>query len=220
MSKPISISPCADPTVSKTPISVASTVAGVPAVFAIDCGSGIAATFAGEARVNGNLEVNGNIEISGNLDGSARTTISCFDVTLVGADCAEEFDVADPEANPGTVVVIANEEGALRPCDKEYERTVAGVISGAGDFRPGIVLDRQKDPHSHRLSLALVGKVYCKVDAQYAPIDVGDLLTTSPTKGHAMKAIDPTRCFGSVIGKALRPLTSGRALVPILVALQ
>jgi len=116
-------------------------------------------------------------------------------------------------------VVIANEDGALRPCDKEYEKTVAGVISGAGGLRPGIVLDRQ-DPKHNRLSVALVGKVYCKVDAQYAPIGVGDLLTTSPTTGHAMKASDPRRCFGAVIGNALRPLTTGRGLVPILVALQ
>jgi hypothetical protein len=68
--------------------------------------------------------------------------------------------------------------------------------------------------------VAVVGKVYCKVDAQYAPIEVGDLLTTSPTPGHAMKADDPLRAFGAVIGKALRGLQSGQGLVPILVALQ
>ena len=39
------------------------------------------------------------------------------------------------------------------------------------------------------MPLALVGKVYCKVNAQYAPVEVGDLLTTSPTLGHAMRAV-------------------------------
>src|SRR5208282_3335391 len=34
-------------------------------------------------------------------------------------------------------------------------------------------------------------KVCCKVDADYASIEVGDLLTTSSTAGHAMKAEDP-----------------------------
>jgi hypothetical protein len=58
------------------------------------------------------------------------------------------------------------------------------------------------------------------VDAQYSSIDVGDLLTTSPTPGHAMKASDPLRAFGAVIGKALRPLGSGRGLIPILIALR
>jgi hypothetical protein len=65
-----------------------------------------------------------------------------------------------------------------------------------------------------------MGKVFCKVDASYAPIVVGDLLTTSPTGGYAMKAVDPLRAFGTVIGKALRPLQKGRGLIPILVALQ
>jgi len=49
---------------------------------------------------------------------------------------------------------------------------------------------------------------------------VGDLLTTSPTPGHAMRADDPGRAFGAVLGKALRPLADGQGLVPILVALQ
>jgi hypothetical protein len=66
----------------------------------------------------------------------------------------------------------------------------------------------------------MMGKVYCKADAQYSSIEVGDLLTTSPTPGHAMKASDPLKSFGSVIGKALRPLTAGQGLIPILIALQ
>ena len=70
------------------------------------------------------------------------------------------------------------------------------------------------------MPIALMGKVFCMVDAQYAPITVGDLLTTSPTQGHAMKAGDPAKAFGSVIGKALRPLKDGRALIPILITLQ
>jgi len=66
----------------------------------------------------------------------------------------------------------------------------------------------------------LVGKVYCKVDSRYAAIEVGDLLTTSPTPGHAMKALDREQAFGAVIGKALRPLAEGQGLIPILIALQ
>jgi hypothetical protein len=58
------------------------------------------------------------------------------------------------------------------------------------------------------------------VDASYAPIEVGDLLTTAPTPGYAMKASDPLKAFGAVIGKALCPLKAGRGLVPILIALQ
>jgi hypothetical protein len=73
--------------------------------------------------------------------------------------------------------------------------------------------------HAGRQPLALVGKVFCKVDASYAPIDVGDLLTTSPTPGHAMKATDPGQSFGAVLGKAMASCDAGAGLVPILVGL-
>src|SRR5271169_5467199 len=61
---------------------------------------------------------------------------------------------------------------------------------------------------------------YCKVDASYSPIEVGDMLTTSATPGCAMKACDPARAFGAVIGKALACVDSGTALIPVLVTLQ
>ena len=81
-----------------------------------------------------------------------------------------------------------------------------------------IVLDHRGES-CDRLPLALVGKVMCKVDASFAPIQPGDLLTTSPTPGHAMKAAEPDRAFGAVLGKAMAPLSTGRGLLPILVAL-
>jgi hypothetical protein len=68
--------------------------------------------------------------------------------------------------------------------------------------------------------VALMGKVYCKVDASYGPIRVGDLLTTSATPGHAMRATDRGLAFGAILGKALAGLEGGQALVPILVTLQ
>lgn len=124
----------------------------------------------------------------------------------------------DQPPDPGTVVVI-DEGGALRESEGAYDKKVAGVVSGAGEYRHGLVLDKRSSKEG-RIPVALVGKVYCKVDAQYSPIEVGDLLTTSPTPGHAMKAWEPRKAFGSVIGKALRPLTKGQSTIPILIALQ
>jgi hypothetical protein len=147
-----------------------------------------------------------------NLEGDIRFT------NLQG-DCAEEFDVAGVDApDPGTVMVI-REGGSLTRSTIDYDRCVAGVISGAGELRPGIILGKQEGQQG-RLPLALVGKVYCKVDAQYGKINVGDLLTTSPTPGHAMKVSDPARAFGAVIGKALCSWEAGLGLIPILIALQ
>jgi hypothetical protein len=160
----------------------------------------------------------GNIHVTGDHTCDGKLTVAA-DIILSGADCAEEFDVTDAtEIEPGTVMVL-DQHGALQSSQYAYDRRVAGVVSGAGAYRPGLILDRNESSET-RAPLALVGKVYCKVDAQDVPIEVGDLLTTSHTPGHAMKASDPLQAFGTVIGKALRPLQSGQGLVPILVALQ
>jgi len=152
----------------------------------------------------GNVEVTGDITVHG-------------DVQLTGADLAEQFGVVgDLAAEPGCVVVLAGEDH-VRVSDEPYDRRVAGVVSGAGDCRPGVVLGGQ--PRADRRPLALTGKAWCKVDADCGAVDIGDMLTTSPTLGHAMLATDPTRSFGAVIGKALGSLSSGRGLVPVLVAL-
>jgi hypothetical protein len=139
------------------------------------------------------------------------------DIILQNADCAEEFDVGEL-AEPGSTMVIGG-DGKLRQSVEAYDRTVAGVVSGLGDLRPGIVLGR-KPSASQRLALAIVGKVHCKVDATHQPIQVGDLLTTSTRIGHAMKASDPGRAFGAVLGKALGPHHGGLGVIPVLVALQ
>ena len=141
------------------------------------------------------------------------------DILLTGADCAEQFDASGPQLpDTGTVVVI-DEGGALTESHDAYDKRVAGVVSGAGEYRHGILLDQRPESEG-RVAVALVGKVYCKVDAAYSPIEVGDLLTSSQTPGHAMKAIEAAKAFGSVIGKALRPLAGGKGLIPILIALQ
>jgi hypothetical protein len=154
--------------------------------------------------------------VAGYFEGDVEVT---GDIRLMHGDCAEDFTVvADAAVEPGTVMVLAT-EGTLVPSEHAYDKRVAGVISGAGDYKPGIVLDKQRDL-PNRQPVALLGKVFCKVDAQFGAIEVGDLLTTSPTTGHAMRAGDPMKAFGAVIGKALRPLNMGQGLIPILIALQ
>ena len=170
-----------------------------------------------------NLHCDGEVTAEGNLTCNGQVTVKhkvvAFDIELEGMDCAEDFDVKGAETvEPGTVMVI-DSEGFLSPCDQAYDRRVSGVISGAGNIKPGIILGK-RDSESIRLPLALVGRAFCKVDARTLPIGVGDLLTTSETRGHAMRVDDPARAFGSVIGKALRPLNTGLGMIPILIALQ
>lgn len=167
----------------------------------------------GEGTEGGLVMRDGDGEETIRLDGGSG------DIILANADCAEQFNVVDGcLATPGTVVVIDDDE-RLTVSTREYDRRVAGVVSGAGKYRPGIILDRRPGD-SPRPAVALMGKVYCKVDAAHGPVRVGDLLVSSPTTGHAMVATDSARSSGAVLGKALRACKSGRGKIPILVTLQ
>ena len=155
-------------------------------------------------------------------DGSTATIhldADTGDIRLSGADCAEAFGVRDGWGVTPGMVLVAGQEDRLQPCEEAYDRRVVGVVSGAGDLRPAILLNNT-GANSDRVPVALVGKTFCLVDARYGQIHIGDLLTTSSTPGHAMRASDPARAFGAVIGKALRELQEGRGLIPILVSLQ
>ncbi|HKD09687.1 MAG TPA: hypothetical protein VKB79_27525 [Bryobacteraceae bacterium] len=159
----------------------------------------------------------GDIKVTGQVQ-CPTSTIHCLDLNVLNGDCAEEFDLSGAGViEPGTLMSLGS-DGYLLPSSEAYDGRVAGVISGAGEYKPGIVLDKR---HSgNRVPIALLGKVYCKVDAEYAAIEVGDLLTTSSTVGHAMKATDPMKAFGAVIGKALGAKSEGRGMIPVLVALR
>jgi hypothetical protein len=159
----------------------------------------------------------------GNHTSTADATIhlngDAGDIILRNADCAEDFEVEELEGvEPGTVMIIGDGT-RLRRSVQAYDRRVAGVIAGAGDYRPGIVLGRTSEARN-AFPIALVGRVCCKVDASFGSVQVGDMLTTSPNPGHAMRVEDPLRAFGAVIGKALGPLQQGTGLVPTLIALQ
>src|SRR5215207_9837376 len=187
------------------------------AVHAVAQGTGAAIAAVGGTGGNHAGIFRGNVSVTGN--------VTTHDVIIAGEDCAEDFEImSSAHVEPGTVMAIGD-EARLVESHRAYDKRVAGIVSGAGDYKPGIILGKDascKDRASRkdRVPLALIGKVFCKVDATDAPIEVGDLLTTSPTQGHAMKAEDPLKAFGAVVGKALAPLREGRSLLPILVALQ
>jgi hypothetical protein len=182
-------------------------------VFHFD--SANAALYVGAAGNEGDIIVrddNGNDTIK--LNGATG------DIVLSNADAAEQFDLAAAcEAPPGTVMVL-DDQGALTPCGSAYDRRAVGVVAGAGDYRPGIVLDHRGSASRERVTVSMMGKVACRADAAYGPIAIGDLLTTSPTVGCAMRAGDVSRAFGAVIGKALSPLAAGTGLVDLLISLQ
>ena len=156
------------------------------------------------------------------VDNSGTTHTKVLEI-LGGADLSEQFDVetAGFAPEPGMVVSIdPAREGRLTPSRTAYDRKVAGILSGAGGVNPGMIMGQKGSVADGEHPVALSGRVYCFVDANYAPIEPGDLLTTSDTPGYAMKATDPGRTAGAVLGKAMSSLHEGRGLILVLVGLQ
>jgi hypothetical protein len=158
---------------------------------------------------------------AGKFDGDVRITgkVYALNISLPDKDLAERFEV-DPSirAEPGMLMVIGD-NGALVPCTLSYDKRAVGIVSGAGALRPAITLG-EADMSTPTVPIAMIGTAHCLVDADRAPINAGDLLTSSDTVGHAMKALHSARSFGAVIGKALASLPQGRGLIPVLVCLQ
>lgn len=194
-----------------------SNLAGGSGVFGhSERGSGVFGRSENGAGVYG-YSING---YAGFFDGKVR--VKTLEI-VGGADLAEPFDVSSASNAaiiPGTVVCIdpAN-PGKLIICTNAYDRTVAGIISGAGGVRPGMVMRQNGSAADGQHPVALTGRVYVWADATQQPIHPGDLLTTSATPGHAAKATDRYAAQGAIIGKAMDSLTSGKGLVLVLVGL-
>ncbi len=95
----------------------------------------------------------GNVEVTG--------TVKTPDVIILGADCAEDFDImSSAHIEPGAVMVIGS-DARLVESHRAYDKCVAGIVSGAGDCKPGIVLGKDAS-RKDRVPLALIGKVFCR----------------------------------------------------------
>ena len=137
-----------------------------------------------------------------------------------GADLAEPFPMKEEKLEPGSVVVIDDEQpGQLKLSSAAYDTRVAGIVSGANGIQPGLSLHQQGAMEGTQ-EVALTGRVYVKADATGGPINPGDLLTTSGTPGHAMKVRDHDRSQGAILGKAMSGLKEGKGMVLVLVTLQ
>ena len=163
-------------------------------------------------------------------DGDGLVTVRVLQITG-GADLSEHFEVKGVQGSraggsreqiqPGMVVSINPESpGQLAVTTKAYDRRVAGIISGAGGIATGMLMGQDGSEANGTIPVALTGRVYAWVDATRGAIKPGDLLTTSPTPGHAMKVTDHAMAQGAIIGKAMTGLKQGKGLVLVLVTLQ
>jgi hypothetical protein len=153
-------------------------------------------------------------------DSDGLVSVKVLQVT--GADIAEPFDITGHDViQSGMVVAIdPTQPGHLRVAHTAYDRTVAGIISGANGINPGVVMKQDGTLADGSHPVALTGRVYCWADASYGAIEPGDFLTTSDVPGHAMKVTDHAKAQGAIIGKAMTELKQGKGLVLVLVTLQ
>jgi hypothetical protein len=162
------------------------------------------------------------ITLDADSAGEGRITTQVLQITG-GSDLSEQFDVrsAHEAPQPGMIVSIdPKHPGELAVSTHAYDRTVAGVMSGAGGVKPGMLMGQAGSKADGQHPVALTGRVYCLADASSGAIKPGDLITTSTTPGHGMKVTDHARAQGAIIGKAMTGLPSGKGLVLVLVSLQ
>jgi hypothetical protein len=170
------------------------------------------------------------------VDNSGRVGIGTFspsakfhvlgDVTVDGNIGAKYQDVAEWVDTPtsledGTVVILdPARENQVVASSRSYDTGVAGVVSR----QSGLVLG---ELGPSKALIAQSGRVRIKVDATLGGIAIGDLLVTSPTPGYAMRSVavdwrDGATLHrpGTIVGKALQALPTGRGEILALLTLQ
>jgi hypothetical protein len=157
------------------------------------------------------LDVTGDAHFSGTVSGGL--------IQATYQDVAE-WVPAGGALSSGTVVVLNRlKSNEVTPSAKSYDTAVAGVVSD----EPGMLLGVAGP---NKAKIATTGRVKVRVDARKHPVTIGDLLVTSDTVGAAMlsEPLDINgRKFhqpGTLIGKALEPLSGGEGEILVLLSLQ
>jgi hypothetical protein len=166
----------------------------------------------GDSRMTGNLSCWGDIVARGSLHGA-------------NSDLAENY-LSDLDLAPADVVCLDPRRDRIILSEKANDPLVMGVVS----TNPGVLLNgtpgEVQASGTLAYPVALCGRVPCKVTAENGPIQRGDLLTSSSTPGHAMKAVpvnfDGIEIHrpGTIIGKALEAWPTGLGVIDIFVNLR
>lgn len=141
-------------------------------------------------------------------------------IPLSPLDVSVAQDAAVPQETPSSVsgfvalservmigdvlVTDPNEPTRVRPGRDAADFHVVGVVSGE---------PRGNDTLA---PATFLGAALVNADATYGAIAEGDFLTSSPTRGHAMRST--CRAPGTILGRALEPLPTGRGRIRVLVS--
>ncbi|NTU80295.1 MAG: hypothetical protein HGA45_13120 [Chloroflexales bacterium] len=201
-------------------------------------------------HIGQDLHVSGNVYVTGTIDATKKgfvvdqfintvgEAIETGDVVVVSVQ--QDALTHNERGIPVPEIDLAHRPYDDRVCGIVVEAYVPNLLSVPGDTEAEAaddsessevqvvsslteVLgeDRSTVPSGQAgLMVTLGAFAHCKVDADIAPITPGDLLSTSPTPGHAQKVLDKTAAVGAILGKALEGLSSGKGKIAIFVNIQ
>lgn len=182
------------------------------------------------------LDEEGNLYVTGSVRPNAMDLaeyhpvagpVSVGDVLVASRVHEGTLRLTDIEADRAVVGIVSGAPGILLGSGiariAATDPEIAARLDDAREFgdrseEARLWSELEEKFRSTHAAIALSGTVPCKVDAGYGAIKVGDLLVTSPTPGHAMRADDPRP--GTVIGKALESLDAGSGTIRVLVMLR
>jgi hypothetical protein len=130
-----------------------------------------------------------------------------------GGDIIEKAKNTEGVQAGEVVVIDPTQANQVKRSQKAYDKTVIGVVSGAGGIKHGMQL-AQEGLLDGNTNFAIAGRVYVKVTGK---VKIGDLLTTSEKAGYAMAVKSMKKAFGATIGKALsEPNAEGLVLMLVM----
>lgn len=182
------------------------------------------------------VDESGNVFAKGSFRPNAMDVAELFalsepaepgDVLAADPDNPGRFRLAREALDAAVIGVVATQPGML--LGGGVDRILAVDAALAGQLEEArTAKDRQAEGRIWRelearfsashAAVAMTGTVMVKVDAGYGAVRTGDLLTSSPTPGHAMRSDD--HLPGTILGKALEPLDSGTGVIKMLVMLR
>ncbi len=144
--------------------------------------------------------------------------VQAGDVLVISHEQPGTMSLSRVAGDTAVVGIVAAEPGVVLGADRPTaEKDAAEPVStdqNAATATPAGQVANSR----FRTPVTTSGVVPCKVDASFGAIRPGDLLTTSTTPGHAMRADDPRP--GTILGKALESLDTGTGLIRVLVMLR
>jgi hypothetical protein len=160
----------------------------------------------GTVNPQAKLHIVGDVRVDGNIGAKYQ-------------DVAEWVPAVEPLEDGSVVVIDLLSTNKVRASVTSYSTSVIGAVSA----QPGLILG---EPGDDKVLVAQSGRVKVKADATFGAIRPGDLLVTSPTKGHVMRS-RPVKAGevlvhrpGTLVGKALEGLPTGRGEILVLLTLQ